>query len=206
MAESIMLYMLRLTKSDSMQPKPSRPTGVTILGILSILAGLGGLIGGAGLLALSGLAASVYPGGATIAAVIGAVLLIIGILELVYGIGFFSGKGWAWTLAMIGSVLNIVFGIISIVFGSIGSAFGLIISILILYYLTRPHVKAYFGKGASMSPGMMGGQPMGSMPMGSSTGMGGSMPTANPMGMNCKNCGAAIPAGATRCPSCGASI
>src|SRR5438552_9438946 len=129
-----------------MQPKPRRPTGVTILGILSILAGLGGIVVGAGVLALSGLVASAYPGGAAVAAVIGAILLIIGILELVYGFGFFGGKGWAWTLAMIGSILNIVFGIVSIVFGSVGSIFGLIISILILYYLTRTHVKAFFVK------------------------------------------------------------
>ena len=73
-----------------MQPKPRRPTGVTILGILSILAGLGGIVVGAGVLALSGLVASAYPGGAAVAAVIGAILLIIGILELVYGFGFFG--------------------------------------------------------------------------------------------------------------------
>jgi zinc-ribbon domain len=188
-----------------MQPKPTRPTGVTILGVLAILAGLGGLIGGAALLGLSGLVASTYPGGATVAAAIGAILLIIGILELVYGIGFFGGKGWAWTLAMIGSVLNIVFGIVSIVFGSVGSVFGLIISILILYYLTRPHVKAYFGKGPSMmgSPSMPPSG-MGSMPMGS---MGSGQPMGSMgMGMTCKNCGASIPAGATRCPSCGAAV
>jgi|SRR5690242_9886148 hypothetical protein len=139
-----------------MQSKPARPTGVTVLGILAILAGLAGLAGGALLLGLSGVVASAYPGGATVAAAIGAVLLIIGILELVYGIGFFGGKGWAWTLAMIGSVLQIIFGIVSIVFGSVGSVFGLLISILILYYLTRPHVKAYFGKG----PAVMGSSPM----------------------------------------------
>ena len=132
-----------------MQPKPGRPTGVTILGVLAVLAGIGGIIVGAAALGLSGLVASTYPGGAAVAAVIGGVFLILGILELVYGIGLFGGKGWAWTLAMIGSILNIVFGIVSIVFGSVGSIFGLIISILILYYLTRPHVKAFFGKGGS---------------------------------------------------------
>lgn len=197
-----MLYTLTLTTAIFMQPKPSRPTGVTVLGILAILAGLGGLIGGAALLGLSGVVASTYPGGAAVAAVIGAVLLIIGILELVYGIGFFGGKGWAWTLAMIGSVLNIVFGIVSLAFGSTGSIFGLIISIIILYYLTRPHVKAYFGKG----PSMMGPSSMPPGGMGSMPGSMGSSPTMGSIGMTCKNCGASIPAGATRCPSCGASI
>jgi zinc ribbon protein len=185
-----------------MQPKPNRPTGVTILGILSILAGLVGISVGAGALALSGLAASAYPGGAAVAAVIGTILLIIGILELVYGIGFFGGKGWAWTLAIIGSILNIVFGIVSIALGSVGSAFGLIISILILYYLTRPHVKAYFGKGAAMGSPSMSPSGMGSMPMGSM----GSSQTMGSMGTTCKSCGASIPAGATRCPSCGAAV
>ena len=186
-----------------MQPKPSRPTGVTILGILSILAGLGGIVIGAVALGVSGLVASSYPGGAAVAAAIGAILLIIGILELVYGIGFFGGKGWAWTLAMIGSILQIIFGIVSIAFGSTGSVFGLIISIIILYYLTRPHVKAYFGKGPSMmGPSSMPPGGMGSMPMGSM----GSSPSMGSMGTTCKNCGASIPAGATRCPSCGASV
>jgi zinc-ribbon domain len=186
-----------------MQPKPPRPTGVTILGVLSILGGLAGLGGGALLLGLSGVVAATYPGGAGVVAAIGALLLIIGILELVYGIGFFGGKGWAWTLAMIGSVLNIVVGIASIAIGSVGSVFGLIISLLILYYLTRPHVKAYFGKGGSMAgPASMPTSGMGSMPMGS---MGSGQPMGS-MGMTCKNCGASIPAGATRCPSCGASV
>src|SRR5260370_28366262 len=97
----------------------------------------------------------------------GAILLIIGILELVYGIGFFGGKGWAWTLAMIGSILQIVFGIVSIVFGSVGSVLGLIISILILYYLTRPHVKAFFGKKPSMASSAIPQGGIRSLPTGS---------------------------------------
>ena len=60
----------------------------------------------------------------------------------------------------------------------------------------------------AMAPSMMPGQPMGSMPMGSIGSMGsmGSGAATGQMGMTCKNCGASIPAGATRCPSCGASV
>ncbi len=54
----------------------------------------------------------------------------------------------------------------------------------------------------SMVPGAMPPQTMGSMPMGSM----GSSPTMGSLGMTCKNCGANIPAGATRCPNCGASV
>jgi hypothetical protein len=57
----------------------------------------------------------------------------------------------------------------------------------------------------SMGPAAMQGQPMGSMPMGSTGTMGAGAPMGQ-MGMTCKNCGASIPAGATRCPSCGASV
>src|SRR5438132_11340148 len=91
-----------------MQPKPRRPTGVTILGILSILAGLGGIIVGAAALGLSGLVASTYPGGAAVAAVIGAILLIIGIMEVVYGIGFFEGPGSASSLGSTGAIDQVV--------------------------------------------------------------------------------------------------
>jgi hypothetical protein len=185
-----------------MQPKPQRPTGVTILGVLAILGGLAGLGGGALLLGLSGVVAAAYPGGAGLVAALGALFLILGILELVYGFGLFGGKGWAWTLAIIGSVLNIVVGIVTIAIGSFGSVLGVIISILILYYLTRPHVKAFFGKGAPMGSPSMSPSGMSSMPMGSM----GSSPTTGSMGMKCKNCGASIPAGATRCPSCGAAV
>jgi hypothetical protein len=181
-----------------MQQKPPRPTGVTILGVLAILGGLAGLGGGALLLGLSGVVASTYPGGAGLVAALGALFLIIGILQLVYGIGFFGGKGWAWTLAIIGSILNIVVGIVAIAIGSFGSFFGLIISLLILYYLTRPRIKAFFGKG----PSTMGAASMPSSGMGSM----GSSPTMGSIGMTCKSCGASIPAGATRCPSCGAAV
>jgi hypothetical protein len=160
-----------------------------------------GLAGGALLLGLSGVVAATYPGGAGLVVALGAIALIIGLLELAYGIGFFGGKGWAWTLAIIGSILNIVVGIVTIAIGSFGSVFGLIISLLILYYLTRPHVKAYFGKGTPMGPSMPPSA-MGSMPTGSM----GSSTTMGSMGMTCKNCGANIPAGATRCPSCGAAV
>ena len=42
--------------------------------------------------------------------------------------GLIKGKGWAWT------------------FGGILFALSIPIGLIFLYYLTRPHVKAYFGK------------------------------------------------------------
>jgi hypothetical protein len=196
-----------------MQQKPPRPTGVTVLAVLSILGGLGGLALGGILLAAAAIVNTLnlttsYPQLAaynlttgTIAAILGifgAVILILGILDLVLGIGFLGGKGWAWSLAMIVGVINIVFAIPSIYFFGAGEVFSLIIWIIILYYLTRTHVKAFFGKGSGAMPstgGMMSAAPIGST---SSSSMGGMI--------KCRACGAMAPAGSTKCPSCGAML
>ena len=156
-----------------MQPKPPRPTGVTILGVLAILGGIAGLIGGVTLIGLGLLvgtllasqisnqvALSGYPGLSgleagligTIVMVIGVVVLLMGILYLAVGIGFFGGKGWSWTLGVIVSVIGIVLAIVQVAFGNWGSIISLLIGGLILYYLMRPHVKTFFGKGQAAAP------------------------------------------------------
>jgi len=190
-----------------MQPKPKRPTGVTVLAILEILGGLAGLVGGAALIGVAALVSSsnfatLYPQLAGIGSVstllyaLGALALIFGILGLVLGIGFLGGKGWAWTLGIVVGILNIVVSIAETAIGFSSNIIGIIFPIIIIYYLMRPHVKAFFGKGPAMDAGMQPPPMMSSsMPMGSA-----------PMGLNCKNCGASIPAGATRCPSCGANL
>jgi len=152
-----------------MQPKAPRPTGVTVLAVLAILAAIGLLFFGSALiglgLLLGTLTASVditnaittagYPGLAslgvgTISALIialGAVFLILGILYLTVGVGFLGGKRWAWTLGIIVSVIGIVLNIIQLIGGNYSGVVSLIISLLIIYYLTRPHVKVFFGRG-----------------------------------------------------------
>src|SRR6266571_5215096 len=130
----------------AMQPKPKRPTGVTILGVLAILGALGGLLSGVALIGLglllgtlvtdAAIANSGYPGLSslgvgTISALLlalGGVVLILGILYLAVGIGFFSGKGWAWTLGIIVSVVGIILDVVQIGFGGYSSIVSLIIS------------------------------------------------------------------------------
>lgn len=145
--------------------KPSRPGGVTVLAVLQILGGIFGLAGGGLLLAVGAIIGSAsfssqYPGlsgysSGTLSAIFygfGAFLLILGILALVIGIGFLSGKGWSWTLAIVVGIISIVSTIAQIVIGlsGISSVVSIIIEIIIIYYLFRPHVKAYFGKGGAM--------------------------------------------------------
>jgi hypothetical protein len=83
---------------------------------------------------------------------IGGILLAIAIVSFVVAYGLLKGLGWAWTVTVILSIISIVLNAISIATGNIASIISVIISGIILYYLYRPHVKAYFGKGVSRSP------------------------------------------------------
>ncbi|MGH9983665.1 MAG: DUF2127 domain-containing protein [Nitrososphaeraceae archaeon] len=95
--------------------------------------------------------------------VIGAIVLAVGVGYLVVSYGLLKGKGWAWTVTVILTIIAIVIQIISVVSSSMLNAsfsadmnalisgiishiIGLAINGVILYYLYRPHVKAYFGK------------------------------------------------------------
>jgi len=75
--------------------------------------------------------------------------------------GLWKGKGWAWTISIIVLFIGIAISIASVsitstgVFSNAGSNLlgdivsGIVsigISAFIVYYLYRPHVKAYFGK------------------------------------------------------------
>jgi hypothetical protein len=165
-----------------MQSTPrSRPTGVTIIAILNIIGGIIMLFGAIALIAIGAILPTLPPsafnqselqgnltagqapispgvsmvspslfGGIGIA--IGGVLLALAIVSFVVAYGLLKGLGWAWTVTVILSIISIVLNAISIAAGNIASIISIIISGIILYYLYRPHVKAYFGKGVSPSP------------------------------------------------------
>jgi hypothetical protein len=164
------------------------------------------------------------PTAAFVLSLIGGIIMLLVAILVTIGFSFaFGGVG-----TIIG-IVGVVFGLI-VVLGSImlyqnpasHTMWGVII--LVLAIVDLPGVWG-FGLGSllafigailalvykpQMGPAMMPGQPMVSYP----TGAMGPMGTAPPpmgqpmgqMGMFCKNCGASIPAGATRCSSCGASL
>jgi hypothetical protein len=136
-----------------------RPTGVTIIAILNIISGIIMLLGGIGLAAIGSILptlTTVDPnaGGQMALAgllgvggvAIGGILIILGIISFIVAWGLLKGKSWAWTVTVVLSVISIVMGIISLVGGNFGSIVNIIIAGIIIYYLYRPHVKAYFGK------------------------------------------------------------
>lgn len=136
-----------------------RPFGVTILAILAILnaligfgvaafagmmfAWMGALTGGFGY----GPGAGFFAG---IGLVVAGIATIIGIIYLLVAWGLWTGQGWAWTVTLIFTILSLIGSIFALI--AFVGIVPLIINIIILYYLTRPHVKAFFGKGPAPTP------------------------------------------------------
>jgi hypothetical protein len=131
--------------------KPSRPVGITILAILEILIGIVGLLASLAIIGLSALFSTLPRVGSllgTFGLVIGGVVLFFSLIWLATGVGFLHGRGWSWTLGVIFSILSLLGAIGALTIGLItGGVGGVIFWGLMLYYLTRVHVKAFFGKG-----------------------------------------------------------
>ena len=138
------------------ETKTQRPLGVTILAVLNILGGILALFLGITYISLSATLAQtggVIAGGSGIFALFGAfiivlglIFLIIAILAIAVGWGFLKGKRWAWTLSLILYAITIILGVTSLVAGDVTSIVVIIIGGLLVYYLFRPKVKAWFGK------------------------------------------------------------
>jgi hypothetical protein len=177
---------MRLNLAD----KPTAAMVLSLLGgIFVILGGLfiafvGSFVASFGYLANGG----ANPG--TVVTIVGVVGIIFGLIMIVGAVMMYSNPTSAKMWGIIVLVLSILSWFTAVGGLVIGFLLGLIGGILAIVF--KP----------SMVPGAMPPQPMGSMPMGSM----GSSPTMGSMGMTCKNCGASIPAGATRCPGCGASV
>lgn len=85
---------------------------------------------------------------------LGVVMLILGIAYLIVSYGLLKGKGWAWTITIIVTIIGLIIQVISaiitgsiassIVYGLISHMIGIIISGIIIFYMFRPHVKAFF--------------------------------------------------------------
>ena len=158
--------------------KQSRPRGVSIIAILIIIAGVLSLLLGIGLVVIgpflmNGVQTSSSNLGSQIGPqiiglvflVFGGILLGLGVANLVMAYGLWKGKGWAWTISIIVLFIGIAISIVSVsitstgVFSNSGSNLlgnivsGIVsigINAFIVYYLYRPHVKAYFGKTVPM--------------------------------------------------------
>ena len=159
--------------------------------VLSLIGGLFVIFGGIFLAFVGSLISSLNitgTGAASSTALgLGIVGVIMGIIMVVGGFMMYSKPTSAKMWGVIVLILSLVSWVTAVGGFFIGFLLGLIGAILALTF------KPTMAPGAMPPPMMSTSMPMGSAPMGS-------------MGMTCKNCGASIPAGATRCPSCGANL
>jgi uncharacterized membrane protein (DUF2068 family) len=114
-----------------MESQKHRPLGVTIIAILLIIAGIISLVGGLILLIV----------------LVGFIFLALGIAYLVMAYGLWKGKGWAWSISLILAGIGVIMGIVYIIQDNLaGGIVSIIINGVIIYYLFRPNVKAFFGR------------------------------------------------------------
>jgi len=130
--------------------RPPRPIGITILGIIEILIGVLGFLVSIAIIGVSALFSTLPTVGTligTVGLIIGGVFLFFSLVWLATGVGFLHGKGWAWTLGMIFTVLSILGAAYVAFTGLYQAGYALGFWVLMIIYLTRSRVKAFFGKG-----------------------------------------------------------
>lgn len=143
-----------------------RPGGVTLLALVVCIFGILLLVGSAELLVAASFveeyidllregigAIPNLPSGIDLVEIVTAVFTAIAVVLIALGIvnfplawGIFTGRGWAWSFSVIISVVWMIIGVVTLI--AVVGVFILIIAALILYYLYRPHIKEFFGKGA----------------------------------------------------------
>ena len=132
-----------------------RPTGITVLGILEIIIGIFLVIAAAVFGVFSGMIASMMPDmmpgmGANFFGAIGGILAaVFGILAAISFLiawALFSAKRWGRTIVIVFSIIDLVFGGASLATGNAFGIASMILDAIILYYMWRPHVIAYFNK------------------------------------------------------------
>jgi hypothetical protein len=158
--------------------------------VLSLIGGIFLLLGGVAVT----IGFSIFFGG--IGAIFGIVGVVFGLIVLLGSVMMYNNPQSHTMWGVIILVLSIV-ALPSIWGFGIGSLLAFIGGILALVYKPMMGADAY-------GPAMGAPMPMGSM--GAYPAYPTQAPNMGAVSMTCKNCGGSIPAGATRCPNCGASL
>ncbi|NLT38212.1 MAG: DUF2127 domain-containing protein [Methanomassiliicoccus sp.] len=111
------------------------------MAILNALGGIMTLIGGVAAIGVTSTGIL-----APLGIVFGGFTILIGLFQLIIAWGLWTGKKWAWLLALIFGILGVIFGILGLIGGGFTGIVSLLINAIIVYYLMRPEVKAFFGR------------------------------------------------------------
>jgi uncharacterized membrane protein (DUF2068 family) len=115
-----------------------------MLAVLQIVASLALLVGGLVLLVAAGLPPSTDVQGEAGAFALGTVLVLLGILSLIVAWGLWTLQPWARKAAILFAIVSLGTDVVSIVTGNYENAVALLIDLLLIWYLTRPGVRAAF--------------------------------------------------------------
>ena len=121
-----------------------RPFGITVIGILALFGSLFGMCWP--ILAFTG---SAILGGilGSIGTLAGMFLLLGPLLQLIFAIGVFNLRKWAWYLGLISSGITVTGVVINLLDGAsfLSAIWGSTISVIIFIYLLTPKVRDAFG-------------------------------------------------------------
>ena len=148
------MHLLNTNIALSNQVQREKPAFVDLLAVVMAISGIFAFFSGIDALFFASFLTSVAPintavpgvaqATAEMAAIWGSVILAIGVGSLVVAYGLVSGRSWAWSGGVALAVIGIVIPIMNVIVGYWPSIFTILLSILILYYLSRQDVKAYF--------------------------------------------------------------
>jgi hypothetical protein len=141
----------------------SRPRGVTIAATVNIIVGIAGLFFGIGFIAQDALLHPIIESAFDLprqnlsteqastpgfGIALGAAFVPLAIVSFIVASGLLKGRRWAWTAALVLSIISMVWYAFTVVIipSNGGRTLGVIIGAVTIYYLYRPHVKAYLGK------------------------------------------------------------
>lgn len=130
-------------------PNIGTPTGITVLGMLQIILGIILAVFAVMVMVMSSMIGDYsYFGDVTsvVGGAITAVLVILAAFSFLIASALFSGKKWGRTIVIVFSLINIVMGASSMMVGNVFGIGGVILNGIVLYYMWRPHVIAYFTK------------------------------------------------------------
>lgn len=132
---------------------PARPSGIGVLTAFTVIAGIVDLLAGALFLAYATVSLSILyvifagAGPGVLFSILSFGCFIFGMVTFILAYGLWNGRSWAWIWTLIFSIVGLIISIIGITVGV--GIIGIVIYAIIIYYLTRARVKAFFGKAAT---------------------------------------------------------
>ncbi len=121
----------------------NRPLGVTILSILNAVGGMLLIMAGISVLVYGNVYAKMlmrFGEMAFLANYLAVAFILAGAMGIVIGFGLWIGATWAWWIYLVVLIINLISAILTLP----KTIFGVIITLIVIYYLTRPHVREFF--------------------------------------------------------------